>query len=175
MKGHATIPWSSNDEWSQVFIFIKKIDKLYGGKLEIVSDMAIKIQQKFEKISESIDMVCSQTCVQCKDICCLRATIWYDLKDLLYIYFARKTFPESQISKKMQKNKRKSCCWFSEKGCTLSRLDRPFVCTWYFCPVQKKYLARYHHELKQTFDQALMEIKILRNKIEEDFIRLSIS
>ena len=171
MKGHANIPWYLADEWNQVFISIKRIDGLYGDKLENVSDMAGKIRQKFEELSESIEMVCSHTCVHCEDICCLRATIWYDLKDLLYIYFGRNTFPESQIKKKLKGSKKKACCYFSEKGCTLSRVDRPFVCTWYFCPAQKKYLALCHGELKQKFDKVLMEIKILRNKMEEEFIR----
>lgn len=171
MKGHATIPWSSADEWNQVFISIKKIDKLYGDKLETVSDMAGKIRQKLEEISRSIEMVCSQTCVHCEDICCLRATIWYDLKDLLYIYFGRNTFPESQIAKKIQENKKKSCCRFSEKGCTLPRVDRPYVCTWYFCPAQQKYLALYDPKMKQNFDRVLTEIKALRNKLEEEFIQ----
>lgn len=173
MKGHANIPWCSGEEWDQVILSIKRVDRLYEGKLDRVYDTAIKIRQKFEELSVPLEEICSHTCMYCEDICCVRATIWYDLKDLLYIYFGLNTFPKSQIIKKLKGNWQWSCCYFFEKGCMLSRIERPFVCTWYFCPVQKKYLVLHHHKTKKSVDKILMDIKDLRNKMEEEFIRVS--
>jgi len=175
IKGHANIPWCSAEEWNQVVLSIKRVDGLYGGKLDRVYDTAIKIRQKFEELSGPTGEICSHTCVYCEDVCCVRATIWYDLKDLLYIYFGLNTFPESQIIKKLKGNRQRICCHLSEKGCMLSRIERPFVCTWYFCSVQKKYLALHHYKTKESVDKILMDIKDLRNKMEKEFIRVSYS
>jgi len=172
-NGNTMIPWQSREEWHQVFLSIKRIDRLYKNKLEKVNSAAIKIKRKFEALSVPMENLCSHTCVNCEDICCIRATIWYDLKDLLYIYFGLNMFPESQIIKKIKGNRERACCHFFEKGCGLSRLERPFICTWYICSVQKKYQALHHQKLNQNFDQTLLEIKKLRNKMEDEFIRIS--
>ncbi|MCD4719179.1 MAG: hypothetical protein K8S13_04870 [Desulfobacula sp.] len=173
MKGRTDIPWCSAEEWNQVFLFIKRIDDLHGQKLVNVYKTANQIRHRFEEMSGSIEKVCSHTCVYCEDICCIRATIWFDLKDLLYIYFGLNKFPASQIIKNSSGNRKKACCHFFEKGCALSRLERPFICTWYFCSEQKRYLTRHHQKIKQNFEQILIEIKNLRNKMEEEFIRIS--
>jgi len=133
------------------------------------------IRQKYEAMSEPIENVCSHTCLYCEDICCKRATIWFDLKDLLYIYFGLNRFPVSQMIKKKGGTQEKACCHFSEKGCTLERIDRPFVCIWYFCPAQTKHMLFHHEKIKKTIDQGLNEIKVLRHKMEEEFIRISSS
>lgn len=173
MEGHSNIPWYTAEEWSQVFLSIKKIDDLYEQKLVNVYKTASQIRQRFEEISGPIEKVCSHTCVYCEDICCIRATIWFDFKDLLYIYFALNKFPAFQIIKNSSGRREKACCHFSKKGCVLSRVERPFVCTWYFCSEQKKYLVCHHQKIKQNFDHILIEIKDLRSKMEEEFIRIS--
>lgn len=173
MEPRDTIPWTKQIEWNQVYNAIKRIDSLYGDKLENICKMATGIRQKYQEMSRSIETICSLTCESCEDICCVRATIWFDLKDLLYLYFGMKMFPDAQIIKTNQESQKKACCHFSEKGCTLNRVERPFVCTWYFCPVQTEYFKRHHPDIKQTIDQTLLEIKGFRNKIEAEFIRIS--
>ncbi|MCD4677232.1 MAG: hypothetical protein K8S18_14745 [Desulfobacula sp.] len=173
MKGHTNIPWCSAEEWNQVVMSIKTIDMRNRDRLQNIYEMAAKIRQKFDEISEPIETLCSLTCVDCEDICCVRATIWFDLKDLLFIYFGLNRFPEAQIVKKKDGNREKACCYFSEKGCTLERVERPFICTWYFCPAQKNYQVLYYQKVKLRIDQTLLEIKDLRNKMEEEFIRIS--
>lgn len=172
-KGRTQIPWSSAGEWYQVLFFIKRIHTLYRDKLGPVSDMAGKIRQYYEDLSVPIENLCSHTCVTCCDICCVRATIWFDLKDLLYIYFGLNVFPEAQIMKSNPADQKTGCSHFSKKGCTLARTERPFVCTWYFCPAQGEYLNRYYPEIKQAMDQRLIKIKTLRNEMEAAFIRIS--
>jgi len=174
-KNCANIPWSTTEEWGQVYLSIKRIDDLYEQKLVNVYKTADQIRQRFEEISGSIEKLCSDTCVYCEDICCIRANIWFDFKDLLYIFFGLNQFPASQIIKNSSGNRKRACCHFSGKGCMLSRLERPFICTWYFCPEQKEYLACHHQKTKQAIDQNLMEIKFLRNKMEEEFIRIPCS
>ncbi len=170
---HNNTPWSLKTEWDQVFLSIKRIEKIHGKRCDYLYDTAKDIRLKYEEISDSIEMVCSHTCVDCEDICCIRATIWFDLKDLLYMYFGLKKFPESQVEKQMKENKKNACCNFTKNGCFLNRFERPFVCTWYFCPTQTQYLNSRHPELKQTIGQTLQDIKELRNRMEEEFIKIS--
>jgi hypothetical protein len=113
---HNTIPWSLDVEWDQVFLSIKKIEKDHGKNCTMLYEIASDIQINYEKISDAIEMVCSHTCTRCEDICCIRATIWFDLKDLLYIYFSLKKFPESQIKKFPDENFKTTCCYFKKNS-----------------------------------------------------------
>jgi len=172
-QNHTDILWYTAKKWEQVYLSIKKIDDLHREKLGIVYKTANQIRQKFKEMSGLIEEICSQTCVYCKDICCIRATIWFDLKDLIYIYFGTQKFPEHQIIKSPYRNHKKACCHFTKKGCMLPRVERPFVCTWYFCPDQKQYIIPENPNMMQCFNQNLEEIKNLRNKMENEFIRVS--
>ncbi|MCP4669822.1 MAG: hypothetical protein GY857_00825 [Desulfobacula sp.] len=167
----SNIPWQMDEEWSQVLLSLKAIEN--KGRLTAILNTAEKIQQKFEIMSKPMEKLCSHTCINCEDICCLRATIWFDFKDLLYIYFATGKFPGSQIKKINLENQIQACSCLTKNGCILPRIERPFVCTWYFCPAQKEYLKHFHPGLLLDFEQILLDIKELRNKIEDEFICLS--
>ncbi len=164
------IPWKMAEDWNQVLLSFKAIENKGKDRVTELFSIAKKIQKNFKIISEPIENLCACTCVNCEDICCLRATIWFDFKDLLYIYFATGKFPESQIKKNILKNQTRTCCCLTKKGCILSRTERPFVCTWYFCPTQKEYLKHHYPQLIVDFEQILLNIKELRNKIEEEFV-----
>ncbi len=169
----SNIPWQIDEEWNQVLVSLQAIENKGKERLTQLFSIAKKIQRKFEIMSEPMEKLCSHTCINCEDICCLRATIWFDFKDLLYIYFGTRKFPESQIKKVTLKNKTRACNRLTKKGCILPRIARPFVCTWYLCPAQKEYLAHYYPKLILDFDQTLFDIKELRNKIEKEFIYVS--
>ncbi|MDC3237286.1 hypothetical protein OAT93_00985 [bacterium] len=169
----SVIPWQTDEEWNQVLLSLQAIESKGKKRLTKLFGTAKKIQKNFEMMSESMEKLCSYTCINCEDICCLRATIWFDFKDLLYIYFATGRFPESQIKKVPLKNKIRACNFFTKKGCILPRIERPFVCTWYLCPAQKKHLAYYDPKHLLYFERTLLDIKDLRNKIETEFITLS--
>ncbi len=166
------IPWQMAEDWKQVLLSFKAVENKGKDKLTALFCIAKEIQKNFEIISEPMESLCAWTCVNCEDICCMRATIWFDLKDLLYIYFATGKFPESQIKKITLKNQIRTCGCLTQKGCSLSRIERPFVCTWYVCPTQKEYLKQHYPKLLLDFEQTLLNIKELRNKLEEEFICL---
>ncbi len=163
------IPWQKSQDWKQVFESIKRIDNLYSHKMKTIRKMAKQIRCHYDQISESIEKVCLQTCPNCTDICCIRATIWFDFKDLLYVYFGLDTFPAAQIIKKRSATF-SACNCLSKKGCKLLRMERPFVCTWYFCPAQTTYLCDNDIRVKMAIDDHLKEIKALRQKMEDTFI-----
>lgn len=169
----SNIPWQTRHEWDQVLLSIKTIERLGKERLSGLFSFADEIKTHFEIISHPMEDLCSCTCVNCEDICCLRATIWYDFKDLLYLYFATGNFPDAQIKKISLENHITACSCFSSTGCILPRTERPFVCTWYLCSAQKNYLLQYSPDRIADFDRALLKLKKLRNEIEEKFVSLS--
>lgn len=173
MEKPSNIPWQTDEEWNQVLLTFKAIEKRGEERLNELFKITNKIKKEFVIMSEPMDQLCSYACINCEDICCVRATIWFDFKDLLYIYFGTGIFPESQIKKVILKNQIRACSCFTKKGCVLPRTQRPFVCTWYICPAQKEYLKHYYPKLLHDFEQTLLNIKDLRNKLEEQFIYIS--
>lgn len=156
-------PWNKKSDWERLLSEIKKSDRTMGQAFEPVRRVAMEIRQQYTDIAESIGFICRETCPDCRDNCCERATLWYDFKDLLYIYFTTGKFPGDQIYKKRYDGY-SACCHLTETGCVLPRTRRPFVCTWYFCPGQKKYGV--------DMDSRLQKIKKLRKQLEEEFIKI---
>ncbi len=170
IKQSNTIPWKSNEEWEQVLLTIKNFERQYDKQPLFFYDLAVQIKEKIDSLSATMEDLCKKVCPDCKDICCNRATIWYDFKDLLFIAFSKQKLPDFQIRKTYKPKDEKGCCHLSIHGCKLKRSERPFVCTWYICPAQKKYLGSNNPELAKEFNSILSKIKKLRQKIETRFI-----
>ncbi len=162
-----TIPWQKNQEWQEIVFFFRTIGNVHKKRLAPVHALAREIQGLLDELSAPVEHLCSLTCPDCRDICCERATIWYDFKDLVYLYFGLGILPEKQI-KKVQGPKRPQCSNLTKTGCCLPRRKRPFVCTWYFCPDQTR-TPQYRNT---PFSTKIEEIKELRNKLEEAFCQL---
>ncbi len=170
---HTNIPWYGLREWEELRESIKRVEKRNKNRWDSIQRKASHIRFLYENLSEPIEEICHHTCTSCKDICCKRATIWYDLKDLIYLNFALNRFPEFQIRKQKDAQGNSACCYFSDNGCLLDRLERPFVCTWYFCPTQTEYLSSHSMDIKQTMDLIFAKIKNLRREIKDEFKRVS--
>jgi hypothetical protein len=50
------------------------------------------------------------------------------------------------------------CRYLGPRGCRLSRLDRPWVCTWYLCPTQRE---RLRNEDRPAYDRLQQEMKAI--------------
>ena len=172
MQHNWEIPWSGEKQWDEVVFSITHVANRHKAQGEHLETMAKQIGREISNLSDSVEQVCLKTCVACNDICCRKATIWYDLKDLLSLYYAGKRLPRSQMEKQMSRHGM-ICCHLSESGCALPRDCRPFVCTWYFCAGQNRYLEQYDPELKHRIAGCLADIKRFRNSIEKEFIRIS--
>ncbi|MEA2059338.1 MAG: hypothetical protein U9P10_02195 [Thermodesulfobacteriota bacterium] len=160
-------PWQSPREWTELVWALSHTSDKNQDRLGSAISLAGRIKKRLERVSSDLDLLCSSTCAACTDICCRKATVWYDFKDLLFVYFSGLNFPESQIIKKEN-----SCPHLTEKGCILPRTARPFICTWYICPAQKKCLALPGPPSpKNSMVTALEEIKQMRKKLEDEFIR----
>jgi hypothetical protein len=194
-KKTARGPWATCEEWSQVRLSFLQVEKAAPEQCRRLKKTARSIQEQYERLADVTDLICAQTCVTCMDICCIRAHLWFDFIDLLYLYFDGHEFPESQMYKitidktsktkihHLKNNNQKSrlkkepamCCYLTPSGCRLERTIRPFVCTWYVCPTQKKYLQLHGRSgIKKRIDQGLEKLKHHRAALEQQFIDTAI-
>ena len=171
-----TIPWASEEVWGQTVLSISKVISVISahsslrGEAAGMQALVQQIVQSYAEIEMVLDRICITSCPTCPDVCCSRATVWYDLKDLLVIYLKTDAFPKEQIYR-LPDN---SCCNLTPSGCRLPRFERPFICTWYICPEQNKVLKEFSggDEGVDIF-LAIDVIKKTRKDLEQAYIEAS--
>lgn len=161
-----SLPWQARSEWREMILFLDTIKNIHGPDLDPVRLLAQRIKSLVESLSDPIEELCAVTCPDCRDVCCERATIWYDFKDILYLYFGSGIFPDRQI-KKIPGQGICHCIHLTQTGCILPRSQRPFVCSWYFCPDQK------HLSQDAAIPEKIIKIKKLRLEMEAAFCSIT--
>ncbi len=134
------------------------MDKARPDAFDRVRDAAEKIAGLMDRLDPAMTAMCRTTCPDCRDNCCARATIWYDFKDLLFLYFSRRPLPDRQIERPAG-----ICTQLTAGGCALKRMQRPFVCTWYLCGAQKRMPGA------ERVEADLLKIQVLRRDMENCF------
>jgi len=161
-------PWGSVSAWqeanSSIDLHIKRWYHRLGRALQIARQAYIRL----ESIFPALDEICSVTCPRCPDACCLSASPWYDWRDLIFLHLNQLAIPPTQIISGFSQ----TCCYISHKGCTLTRITRPWICTWYLCPAQTASLKARSSARRQNLDRLLGEIKVLRKNLEDEVIRI---
>ena len=79
-----------------------------------------------------LDELCMATCTYCPDPCCFSAYAWFDFRDLLFAHLNGLAVPPAQL----MTDRKMICRYLGVRGCTLERISRPWICTWYLCPAQ---------------------------------------
>lgn len=125
-------PWKMPDSWQEINKTIAQTIRNNGKGLARVHTLAQEICGQLDAVALQMDSLCLQTCWFCPDICCLKARIWADFKDLIFWHLSGQAVPLHQTLSDLNQ----VCRYLGSRGCTLPRLSRPFVCTWYVCPTQ---------------------------------------
>lgn len=163
--------WGSVSLWSEANWSVDHLLKRYANEISRLSELAREIQASLEIIFSVQNDLCRETCRFCPDPCCLNATVWADLKDLLFIHLTKQKIPDSQLISKQDDY----CVYHSAKGCRLPRLSRPFTCTLYLCPPQMAKFRLLDLVIKGEYDKRVTFVKQSRRKIEEMFIQITSS
>ena len=158
-------PWQSQSVWDQIELFFRKSCRNASEFVE-AEYHASEIARKLKTADDIFQDLCLQTCTSCPDLCCARATIWYDFNDLLFLYLQTKTLPNQQIIRK----KNQDCPQLTANGCRLERLLRPFICTWYLCPEQTSRIAEISNTIQHDLSGLLLQIKEERKLMEFAFL-----
>ncbi len=160
------IPWQDRQEWSQVVLSITTAVAGLGGEGDHLRDIARRIEDGYVELDGPLDSLGAITCCSCTTICCTVATIWYDLRDLLFLYLADNRLPRQQITR----NADRTCVHLTPQGCCLNRRERPFICTWYICGAQKDVLRRQQNGAGNEIFAFIDQLKTARNELENRFV-----
>ena len=159
-------PWGSASVWQAANISIDFHLKRYYQDLKPAIQIAGDIRNRLESIFVALDDLGRKTCPRCPDVCCLSASPWYDMRDLIFLHLNRLSIPLSQTIPGIKE----TCCYISHKGCLLPRITRPWICTWYLCPAQTASIKERHADQWQALTGVLGEIKAHRKELEDEFI-----
>jgi len=175
-----TIPWANIEEWKEANNSIYKIIDLHKKRLNEIFELSLKIKSSYESIFPMMDSLCYETCLHCPDPCCISAKIWFDYKDLLFLNLSAcenykpENFGLALTLSQPISNLNNMCRYLNpQKGCTLSRIFRPFICTWYLCPAQKSNLRKKDKFITERFFSSLEFIRSARKQLEEEMISIS--
>ena len=161
-------PWRSRSAWREANRSIDIHICRYRARLRPAGAIAREVRCRLSSIFFLLNDLCMATCRHCPEPCCLAASPWYDLQDLLFLHLNFLQIPPSQPIY----DDADICCYLGPRGCMLSRITRPWICTWYLCPVQKENLKLRNRQAWELFDRTVFEIKRGREQLETEFIRI---
>lgn len=162
-------PWGTKPQWQEANRSIADICRRYAGQLNATVALAAALRGRLASVFSLLDALCLETCPRCPDPCCLHARPWFDFRDLLLLHLNNLAIPISQTIE----NSNSTCRYYGPCGCTLDRLYRPWICTWYLCPTQTSNLNRRRYLQHHDFSLAVSKIKGLRQNMEDMFIRVT--
>jgi len=158
------IPWGQPDAWREIHRGFSHLFRLRSERMEPVRAHAERIVTHLETLFPIMADLCERTCPDCREPCCRVATLWHDFQDLLFLHAAGLQIPNAQPMDRLAGG----CRHLGERGCTLPRMSRPFICTWYVCPPQTRVL-RITRRIR-VVDEAIEAIKRDRGRMEDAFI-----
>jgi hypothetical protein len=161
-------PWGLNPSWQEANFSVATMAQRYSTGLGPTTKMANAIRGRLDAIFDILEDLCLETCPRCPDPCCLKASPWFDFRDLVFLHLNSLTIPRGQPIKSMDS----TCRYSSTNGCTLDRISRPWICTWYLCPVQAANLNTRRSHQKKALLTSINEIKAIRKEMEDKFIRV---
>lgn len=160
-------PWTTPVLWQAANDAVASAVHLHRDTLQDAVDIAQQVRFRVEALDPLMRDLCERTCPRCNDNCCRRATVWFDFKDMLGFHLRSATIPPGQLIAAA----RQTCRYLGIRGCTLPRIQRPFVCTWFICSAQKGLMDQWPSSRMQFLFNSLEALKKGRNKLEYLFLR----
>lgn len=161
-------PWGEPAEWREANETVDYLIRIHREELDHVIILAREVRHRSESVFPLMDELCSVACTWCPDPCCLRATVWFDFRDILFFRLNDLEIPPAQLIR----HTNDTCRYAGIRGCTLPRIHRPWICTCYLCPPQMTNLRRKDRSDQNAFNQAVQAIKTGRKEMEDEFVRV---
>jgi hypothetical protein len=167
-KGHLEEPpWKNTASWCKANHTVAFLIDRHGNHLHETINVARNLYGKMISLFPLLEELCRATCTYCPDPCCFSAYAWFDFKDLLFTHLNGLAMPPAQL----MTNRKMICRYLGVRGCTLERISRPWICSWYLCPAQKGVLrADVACGKKSFFHETATKIRDVRKKMETAFI-----
>lgn len=126
---------------------------------------AAAIGRLMARMDPLMAVLARQSCPDCVDPCCRRATVWYDCTDLLVLGFTGQPWPPGQPMAAVGDR----CRYLDPAGCRLPRIQRPWICTWYLCPRQTAFLQGSMESHQASLTRWLRGMRFLRRGLLDAF------
>lgn len=162
-------PWHTPELWHEANRAV--VSRIFHRRsvLQPAAVAAGRILILLDTLEPDMERLCAATCRFCPEPCCQTARVWFDLRDLLLLHFTGRAIPPGQpITVSTE-----TCRYLGPSGCRLPRASRPFVCTWYLCPLQKRIARRSNAAQRLQLETDLTTIQSIRKQLENRFIALT--
>jgi hypothetical protein len=158
-------PWSSPGQWREALDTLAHLIGRHAGRLGKVQAAARRMEESYLALDGAMERLCLVTCPHCPEVCCGKAWIFYDLRDLLFLSLTGAPQPPGQIVRQLGG----PCPHLGKGGCVLERVARPFACTWYLCPAQKGALAGWDQAERDKLRDQLEGVRAARQEMTAAF------
>ncbi len=159
--------WKSPAHWQAVNANLAYLlGRCSGPGLDGVWEQTRILWECYRQMHPVLDRLCANTCPSCPAPCCLVADAGFDLRDLLFLHLCGGPVPLGQP----RGEGRGTCRYLGPSGCLLPRMSRPWICTWYLCPLQKQWFSANDPAGWDRLQQALAAAREARNNLEFRFI-----
>ena len=159
--------WAEEDDWRQAHNCLKLLFDQYGSALDPVREAALEVRTNLREHFVFFDRYGVAVCPGCREACCRHARAAFDFKDLLFMHSLGLSIPPHQTRRREDE----TCRYLDVHGCRLERIERPFICTWYYCAPLLDLLRHLPAETRQNLDHGMAAAKQARQRMEEVFIR----
>ncbi|MCB2228811.1 MAG: hypothetical protein KQH53_19210 [Desulfarculaceae bacterium] len=153
---YAGPPWAAPELWAEANAALLRL--CAGQGMGPARALAEELARALDSLEPAMERLCGATCPRCLEPCCVRARVWADFPDLLFMHLSGQALPVAQL----RAEPGGPCAHLGPKGCRLPRLSRPWVCTWYLCPEQKARLRAWSPEERRAVERGLARVKELR-------------
>ncbi|MFP4429427.1 MAG: hypothetical protein ACLFPB_08935, partial [Desulfovermiculus sp.] len=142
----------------------------YSAENAALVTLAEAIAGNLQAVDPVMEQLCAATCPSCPEPCCLHADVRYDFRDLVFLHCRQQALPLHQP----RLHPGRPCSYLGRRGCILPRSLRPFLCTWYLCPVQREMIHNASSQDMAHVLQRLQSIQQQRKDLEDEFINMAV-
>jgi hypothetical protein len=162
-----SVPWSTEELWHAAQDAFRCSLSQGPVRMAAARRSADRLAHQRGLLDDWFEELAATTCKGCPDPCCNHAKVWLDFQDLLFIHLHGETLPPHQL----RRNLHEPCRFLGGHGCTLPRLSRPWICTWYICPTQRQALERDVPGGMVQLTAMMSRVKFLREEMERRFLK----
>lgn len=160
------IPWHPPETWREIHESLDHLITRRRAHLRAATEHARRVEAALRSAFPLMEALCAETCPTCAEPCCVVATLWYNFQDVIFLNLAGRTIPPGQPMAAYGG----ICRYLGETGCTLPRIERPWICTWYVCPDQTAILRSRMKQERMALESCIAEIKAQRKAMEAAFL-----
>lgn len=94
-----------------------------------IREKAARFKAAFDRLDPFIQSYTSEVCPYCGTVCCAMRHGIPEFADIVGFLSMGVNVPAYDLTRDLGGR----CQFMSDTGCSLSRIERPYRCTWYFC------------------------------------------